>query len=166
MTLKPEDKVLVKNLCAWPLYFKRLEGHGDIKIVENGKTRLSVEEIQAQVDTGNKFFIGEDGRGSNARIYIDSKEMRVTLEFEREPTTVVKPEEEDDVPPINQKVVTEEAIKKILNLKTQSAFEKRVKEEIVTVAEKAKLVEVAKKTKLNDHSKLLFIEEYTELKIN
>jgi len=62
--------------------------------------------------------------------------------------------------------VTEDAIKKILNLKTQATFEKRVQEEIVTVAEKAKLVEVAKKTKLNDHSKLLFIEEYTELKIN
>jgi len=102
MTLKPEDKVLVKNLCAWPLYFKRLEGHGDVKIAENGKTRLSVEEVQAQVDTGNKFFIGEDGRGSNARIYIDSKELRVALEFEREATTVVKPEEEEDVPPLNQ----------------------------------------------------------------
>lgn len=161
MTLKPEDKVTVKNLCAWPLYFQRLEGRGDIKVVANGTTRLTVEEIESQVNVRNKFFIGEDGNGSNARLFIENKELRVHLEFERAESA-----DEDDELPSEQKVLTEDAIKKILGLKTQSAFEKRVKEDILTDAEKAKLVEVAEKTKLNDHKKLQFIEEYTELKTN
>ena len=163
MALKPEDKVLVKNLCAWPVYFARQEGRGEVKVVENGNIRLTVEEIESQVNVGNKMFVGEDGRGSNARLYIDSKELRVHLEFERDKAV---PTDDEDAPPTEQKVLTEDAVKKLLALKTQATFEKRVKEDVVTTAEKAKLVEVAAKTKLNDHKKLQFIEEYAELKVN
>lgn len=162
MALKPEDKVLVKNLCAWPVYFARIEGNGDIKIVENGTSRLTVEEIESQVHSGNKMFIGENGQGSNARLYIDNKELRVQLDFERGEDVT---EEDELTPPVTQKVLTEDVIKKILAVKTQAAFEKRVKEDVVTTAEKAKLVEVAAKIDLNDHKKLKFIEEYAELKV-
>ena len=162
MALKPEDKVLVKNLCAWPVYFPRVEGGGDIRIVENGTSRLTVEEIESQVHANNKMFVGEDGLGSNARLYIDNKELRVQLDFERGADVA---EEDEFAPPVKQKVLTEDIVKKILAIKTQAAFEKRVKEDVVTTAEKAKLVEVAGKTGLNDHKKLTFIEEYAELKV-
>ena len=57
------NNVLVNNLCAWPLSFWRKAGQGDVEIPANAKNwpLLSFEEVQAQIQTGNRMFTGTDG---------------------------------------------------------------------------------------------------------
>ncbi len=52
MEIAMDKKVKVENLCAWPVYFARQIGNGDVKIPNNGVALLTVEEIQAQVFGG------------------------------------------------------------------------------------------------------------------
>ena len=49
------DKVLIDNLCSWPLYFRRLNGVGDIRIPAKvtGFAMLDVAEVQMQIQSGN-----------------------------------------------------------------------------------------------------------------
>lgn len=148
MDIAMDKKVKVENLCAWPIYFARQVGNGDVKIPKGGVTVLTVEEIQAQVYGGNRQFIGIDGKGTNARLFVQDVEVRQFLDFETK-----------DEP---QFVMTEKEIKTILALKTQAKFEEKIKESIKTEAEKVRLLEVAQKSKLNDYDKIQFIEEFTE----
>jgi hypothetical protein len=150
--LNLDEKVLVKNLCEWDLYFRRIEGYGDIRIPRKGAIRLSRAEIQAQVFDNNVMFVGTDGKGSHARIYIEDKPTRIMLGFEEEDT-----KEE-------QNVLTEEKAKKLLSYKTLSAFKKNIEENVQTQSEKMVLIEVAKRMKLNDLDKVEFLEEYTGYK--
>ncbi len=149
-----DKKVWVKNLCDWRLSFPRQEGNGEVSLKANGKTRLTVAEIQAQVFNGSKFFGGTDGEGSHARIYIDDKETRVLVGFE------------DEDAKSKQEVLDKETVEKLLAYKTQSSFEKNVKEKVQTNAEKNFLAEEAKRQKLNDFEKIKFIEEYTGYKFD
>ena len=41
------DKVLIDNLCSWPLYFRRLNGVGDIRIPENGGDDVAAWKMDA-----------------------------------------------------------------------------------------------------------------------
>ena len=47
------DKVLIDNLCSWPLYFRRLNGVGDIRIPAKvtGFAMLDVAEVQMQIQS-------------------------------------------------------------------------------------------------------------------
>ena len=152
--LNLDEKVIVKNLCEWALYFPRIEGSGDVKVPEKGIVRLTRGEIQSQVYASNKMFCGLDGQGSHAKLYVTDKATRVMLGFEGEDSKEV------------QNVITPERIQKLLAYKTQKAFEEKIKEEIVLNSEKLALIEEAKRQKLNDHSKIKFIEDYTGFKFN
>lgn len=151
--LNMEERVPVKNLCDWDIYFNRIEGHGTVKIPRRGVRRLSRAEIQAQVYDRNPFFVGLDGIGSHAKVYIDDKPTRVMLEFE-------------DDNKKEQQILDTERIKQILEYKTMATFKKRIEEEVKTHAEKALLVSEAKRFGLNDHAKIKFIEEYTGFKFS
>ncbi|MCY7500104.1 MULTISPECIES: hypothetical protein [Bacillus] len=152
MSIDLDKKIKIKNLCSWDLYFKKFESPGDFKLPANGVRQITVAEVQSQVYDNVKMFAGTDGVGSHAKIYIDDKETRVHLGFESDDST--------------QNVVDQEAIKKILTLKTQKSFEDNVKKSIKLDSEKAQLFEVAKDSKINDHSKIKFIEEYTGFKFD
>ncbi|MCM3274532.1 hypothetical protein M3691_38165, partial [Paenibacillus elgii] len=82
--LKLDEKVNVKNLCNWDLYFYRIESVGEIKVPPNGFVRLTRHEIQSQVFNGNKFFVGIDGNGAHPKLYIDDKATRILVGFETE----------------------------------------------------------------------------------
>ena len=45
------DKVLINNLCDWALYFRRLNGVGDIRVPARVKNfaMLDVAEVQMQI---------------------------------------------------------------------------------------------------------------------
>ncbi|WP_079709856.1 hypothetical protein [Paraliobacillus ryukyuensis] len=150
--LDMDKKVEIKNLCDWDLYFTRVESNGHVRIPRSGKTRISRAEIQAQVFDNNKMFVGTDGNGSHARIYVEDKETRDFLEFDKGNS--------------KQKILDSEAVKKLLELKTQSSFEKNVKEKVKTKAEKNYLIEESKRQKLNDFNKIKFIEDYTGYKFD
>lgn len=98
------------------------------------------------------MFVGTDGIGTHAKIYIDDKESRIHLGFESDNST--------------QNVIDQEAINKILAIKTQKSFEDNVKKSVKSDAEKAQLFEIAKSAGINDHSKIKFIEEYTGFKFD
>ena len=147
-----DKKIVIKNLCEWDLYFKRIEGVGEVKLPKKGITRLSRGEVQSQVFANNSMFIGTDGQGSHAKIYVDDKDTRVMLGFESEDGKE------------KQNIITPERIKEIFAYKTQKTFEKHIEEEIKLDSEKMLLMEEAKRQKLNDHEKIQFIEEYTGYK--
>ncbi|MBS4162197.1 hypothetical protein GWP49_34665, partial [Klebsiella pneumoniae] len=149
MSIDLDKKISIKNLCAWDLYFKKLESHGDFRLPANGIRQITVGEVQSQVYDNVKMFIGTDGKGSHAKVYIDDKETRVHLGFEAEEKGS------------EQNVNTPERIKQILSYKTLKAFKENIENEIKPESEKAQLIEVAKKEKLNDYEKIKFIEEYT-----
>lgn len=149
-----DEKIVLKNLCEWDLFFKRVETGGEVKVPKKGVTRLSRGEVQAQVYANNTMIAGLDGLGSHAKIYIDDKATRVMLGFEREDSKK------------EQDVVTPERIQKILAYKTQKTFEEKIQEEIKLDSEKLLLVEEAKRQKLNDYEKIQFIEDYTGFKFD
>jgi hypothetical protein len=152
MSVNLDEKVVIKNLCEWDLYFPRIETSGTVKLVKKGINRLTRAEIQAQVFSNNTMFTGTDGRGSNAKIYIDDKKTRVLVGFE------------DEDGKEKQKILTPERVKEILNLKTLKSFKENISKDVKTQAEKLVLIEEAKKQGLNDYKKIQFIEEYTGYK--
>ena len=116
--------------------------------------RVARGEVFTQVQSGNNLFTGTDGLGSHARIYIDDRDTRVELDFESEDGKRT------------QNVISDDKIKEIFAIKTKTAFEKAVKESIVTQAEKAVISNAVKKFKFNEYDRIKFIEEYTGMKIN
>lgn len=154
MSLNMDEKISVRNLCEWAVSFKRQDTVGDVLINANTTIRLPRGEVISQVQSGNNLFSGTDGVGSHARIYIEDKDTRVELDFE------------DAEGKKSQLIVDDGKIKELFTIKTKTAFEKAIKEAIVTNAEKAKLVGSVKKFKFNEFDKIQFIQEYTGMSIN
>lgn len=152
MSLNLDERVTVKNLCEWDLYFRRIEGHGSVKFARKGINRLTRSEIQSQVFAANPMFVGTNGKGSNARLYIDDKDTRVLVGFE------------SDDGKEKQNVLTPEKVRQIIEYKTFATFQKHVEESVKTKGEKLVFIEEAKKLKLNDHDRIKFIEEHTGYK--
>lgn len=150
--LNLDAKVTIKNLAGWKVTFARIhDGVGDVLIAENGQQRLSRNEVQAQVNSGNKLFVGSiDGRGSHATLYIEDAPTRRLVGFE-----------EYDRP---QLVFTEETVKRLFEM-SYADFEKNLPIYIVTRAEKYALIEAIKKLGLNDYKKIVLASEYTGYKI-
>lgn len=142
-------KVKLKNLTSWILTFKRINAVGDVVMPPNSIITLDEEEVMAQIYNGNKLFVGDDGKGSHARIYIDNENLRINAEFESKNTGKT------------QEVLTDKVLKEIFSEKTLAKFKEAVKSKVKTQAEKLKVVEYAKKSKLNDHDKIEFLEKYT-----
>lgn len=147
-----EKKIEVRSLCSWDLYFNRIETNGEVRIPANGKTWITLSEIEAQVYAGNKIFVGLDGQGSHARVFIGDKDVRVLLGFE------------DEKPTSKQQVLDSETVKKLLDYKRQADFERNVKKLVKTKAEMNFLIEESRRLELNDFNKIKFMEEYTGFK--
>lgn len=148
---KPEKKVLVKSIARWTTGFQRLESNGDVTIPPMGTVRLQASEIITQVQNGNLLFNGTDGQGSHATLFIADKPTRIEANYEDENTT--------------QKFVTKDLIKKIFDEKEQQDFEEKIKDNVVTRAEKAFLMESIKSLKLNDYQRIAFCENYTGIRL-
>lgn len=134
------NSVLVNNLCGWPLYFNRATGQGSVEIPPNvkGFPLLSYEEVLAQIQIGNKMFIGTDGMGNHARIQIVDEAQRKAL-FGLE-----------DVETSAPIVVSLETVKELLAIRGKQKFHDRLAEMVKTDAEKKMLVELAYKAGAED----------------
>lgn len=148
-----DQKITVRSIAGWSTGFKRIETTGDVTIPKQGSVRLTRSEVIAQVQSGNKLFIGTDDRGSHATLYIDDEPTRLEVEFDSK--------EEKRV----QQVLNDEVVQKLFSYKTLKTFEERMKEAIVTRAEKYAIVQMISKLKLNDHEKIRIVEQYTGFKI-
>lgn len=130
------DKVLIDNLCDWPLYFRRLNGIGDIRIPARAKnfSGLDVAEVQMQIQLGNKMFVGEDDTqmGNHARIYIVNDVQRKAL-------LGIPEENADDAIVLN--VAT---IRKLFSIRKKEDFHAELAALVKTDAEKKMVVALAK----------------------
>ncbi len=148
--LNLDTRVTVKNLAGWDVTFKRKhDGDGDVLITKEGKQRLSRNEIQAQVNDGNKLFVGV-GNGKHATIYIEDAETRQWVGFEDENNP--------------QEVFTDELVERLFAM-SQSDFETSLSTYIVTRAEKYALIEAIKRLEFNDYHKIMFASNYTGYKL-
>ena len=129
------DKVLIDNLCSWPLYFRRLNGVGDIRIPANvtGFAMLDVAEVQMQIQSGNRMFVGNDPArpGDHARLFIQNDAQRKAL-FGYADTT-------DDVLVLNA-----ESVRELLALRKKDEFNARLAALVTNDAEKKMIAQIAK----------------------
>ena len=129
------DKVLINNLCDWPVYFKRLNGIGDIKVPAKVKNfaKLDVAEVQLQIQSGNVLFIGNDASklGDHARLFIVDDEQRKEL-------LGYTDSDNDTV------ALTVDAVAKLLKIRSKDEFNTQLENLVKTTAEKKMIVQVAK----------------------
>jgi hypothetical protein len=147
-----ETKVTVKNIAPWDVGFPNFVSLGSTTIPPSGTIRIKREEIIAQIQRGNKLF-GIDEYGSHATLYIDDAETRKYLEF-------------DSVDgKRTQSVLTPDKVKGWFELKTFKSFEKNIKDNVVTRAEKQYLLKIIKDLKLNEYDKIQFCQEYCKFRL-
>lgn len=144
--IRLDKKVTVRSIAPWTTGSPRKTSVGDITIPALGTVLLSREEIIAQGQNGNTLITGVDGVGSHATWYIEDDYTRCELSF--------------DVDNKKQDFLTQDAIKKIFDLKTQKSFEDNIKKSVATRAEKFYLLHTIKNLKLNDYTKNAFCEDY------
>ena len=152
--LNLDTRVTVKSIAGWNVGFARVaDGVGDVNITPNGSTRLSRNEIIAQVQNGNKLFLGVDNMGSHATIYIDDEPTRVYLDFDSEDGSR------------KQEVFTDAKMKSLFEIKTAKSFEAKFQAAICTRAEKYAAIQAIKRLGLNDFNKIRFVENYTGYRV-
>lgn len=146
-----EKRVSVKNLANWTVTFARKgENQGDVLIAKDGRAILTRNEIQAQIDSGNKLFIGEDGHGSHATIYIEDAATRKWVGFEDENH--------------KQMILTDDVVLKLFDM-SNPEYESNIPVYVKTRAEKYALIETIRRLDLNDYRKIVFAEKYTGFKV-
>lgn len=151
--LNMEQKVTVRSIAGWPTGFRRIETQGDVTIPQEGTVRLPRSEIISQIQNGNRLFTGIDNRGSHATLYVEDKATRLEVEFDSEAEKRT------------QSIISTDIVQKLFSYKTIKTFEEKLKEIVVTRAEKYALTQIIKKLKLNDHEKIRIVENYTGYKI-
>lgn len=151
--LNLEQKVTVKNIAGWTVGFARIDSIGDVTITADGSTKLSRNEIIAQVQNGNRLFTGVNGDGSHATLFIDDDATRKEVGFDSEDGKS------------KQLIFNDELVKQLFALKTQNTFQKNLTETIKTRAEKYAIIQAIKRLKINDYSKIRFVEDYTGFKV-
>lgn len=151
--LNMDEKVTVQNIAPWNVGFPNVSTHGDTTIAPSSKTRMRREEIAEQVSSGNKLLAGLDEYGSHATIIIEDEATRKYLEFDSEDGKR------------SQNVISKEKVSKWFELKTQSSFEKNIRDNVKTRAEKAYLLKLIKELKLDSYEKIHFCEEYCKFSL-
>ena len=148
-----DEKVTVINLAPWNVGFPNSIGRGDTTFAPSAKVRVKREELVDQISAGNKLLAGLDSYGSHATLYIDDEDTRKYLEFDSEDGKR------------KQNVINDEKVQKWFELKTQNSFEKNIKENVVTRAEKAFLLASIKRLKLDSYEKISFCNEYCKFRL-
>lgn len=152
--LNLDTRVTIRSIAGWPVGFARIaDGVGDVNITAGGSTRLSRNEIIAQVQNGNKLFLGNDSTGNHATIYIEDEPTRVFLDFDSEDGSR------------KQEFFTDAKMKSLFDIKSQKSFESKFPTVVCTRAEKYAAIQAIKRMGLNDFNKIRFVENYTGYRV-
>ena len=151
--LNMEEKVTVVNLAPWNVGFNNATIPGATSFAPKAKVRLKRDEIAYQVSAGNKLLAGLDSYGSHATLFVDDEATRKFLEFDSEDGKR------------KQNVISDEKVQKWFELKTQSAFERNIKENVVTMAEKSFVLDAIKRLRLDSYEKISFCQEYCKFRL-
>jgi hypothetical protein len=148
LDLDKRSKII--NLCSWTVSFTLPISKAEI-ILEGGKsTNINNSELVTLADNQDIMFYGLKD-GDHARVYVDNKDFREHVGFDNAESKKT------------QFVLTNDECQKIFDLKTDTTFEKHVKEKVVLSHEKHNIMAYARKIKQNDYGRIKFLEEYTEL---
>lgn len=150
--LNMSEMISIKNLCNFPVTFPRINSTGDVLIPANTQMRILRDEVISQVDSRNPLFMGNDGNGSHAKVYINDKSTREYVGFESEGK--------------EQVIITDKKIKDVFAIKSKASFEKAIKELAQTGAEMEKLIEGVNKLGINEYDKIKIVEKYTNMKVD
>lgn len=153
MALDLDKRSKVTNLCPWPITFTLPNSNGELRIEGHKSTTINNGELVTMKDNNNVMLCGT-GDGNHARLYVDNPEFREHVGFE------------DKQSNMKQFVLIPEECERICALKTDSAFQKNVREKVLLEHEKAIFMDYCKKSNFNDYKRVLFLEEYTGIKLN
>ena len=134
------DRVPITNLNDWELHFVSTETNKDIVIPAkaNKLKTLTVAEIDGQVQSGNKFFVGVDGMGNNACIKIEDEDVfRYVFRL-------------SDDEPVNVKVLDLDTVKRLIKISDRKEYEKELKELVVTNSDKKMIAKLAIKANIEE----------------
>ena len=146
--LNMDQKIRVQNLSNVPTYFRCLDRPVDAKIPSNGSVLFTISEILNQVNAGNPEFVGTDGKGAHAGLYITEKYVRVAAGFELENDGK------------KQEIFDEEAIIALFKENNPEKFYKSLKNKIVSIGEKETLKAILDAGKVNEHNKVEIAQKY------
>lgn len=132
------DKVSLNNLCGWPLYFRRANGLGDVRVPANAKNfaAIDVAEVQMQIQLNNPLFTGtgEGRQGDHARLFIvDDEQRKALLGY-------------DDGADDDATVLIAKNVKELLAINNKNKFQARLEELVKTDAEKKMVQQLAKES--------------------
>ena len=142
-------KVNITNLAPWPVYFKRLLNAGTISVSAGSTMALERDEITQQLYNKNEMFVGVDGRGAHARIFILDKELRDQFDI-----------------PDDQTVPTDEYLDKVFAYKTQTSFEKNIADFMKYPHEVYRILDYIKRKGVNDYAKIRYIENTASARLD
>lgn len=150
------DRVVISNNRNWNLDFVSTETGRDITIPANVKhwKKLTIAEIQGQIQTDNSFFVGTDGRGNNAAIEIEDREVRDFL-FHLEGN-------EGD----SMIILNTDSVKKLLAIDNKAEYERRLNELVVSKSDKKMIIPLALEVGIDDVAsyKITLIEKVSGFK--
>ncbi len=124
------DRVPITNLNNWELNFISTETEKDIVIPAraNKIRKLTVAEIDGQVQSGNIYFVGVDGMGNNACIKIEDEDVfRYVFRL-------------DDDEPVNVRILDLDSVKNLLNITDKREYERELESLVVTNSDKKMIV--------------------------
>lgn len=124
------DRVPITNLNNWELNFISTETEKDIVIPAraNKIRKLTVAEIDGQVQSGNVYFVGVDGMGNNACIKIEDEDVfRYVFRL-------------DDDEPVNVRILDLDSVKNLLNIADKREYERELESLVVTNSDKKMIV--------------------------
>ena len=140
-------KVAVKNISNSNVSFHAFDPVRDVRIPAKSKTTLSVNEIMSQVYAPNKLFVGLDGKGGHACLYIEDKDLRVEFGFET------------NAKDSKQEIIDENSMKEIFNLSKKSHFVKALTNAVKTIMDRQLLGEYITSGKVNEYYKVQMAEK-------
>lgn len=128
---------------------------GEIQIPAGQSRPISNEEIMIKIESQNPSFVGTDGFGSNASLFIENVDFRKFLGFETDEK--------------KQIILTDSLLAEILKTDKLSDFKEIIEDNVITFAEKSKLSAYLRKEcqagRFDSASKIDFVERYTKMKI-
>ena len=134
------DRVPISNLNDWELNFVSVETDKDIVIPANANKwrKLTVAEIDGQVQSGNKYFVGIDGNGNNASIKIEDEDVfRYVFRLE-------------DDEPVNVKVLDLDSVKALLKISNKDEYIAELNRLVVTNSDKKMISKLAQQANIED----------------
>lgn len=134
------DRVVLTNTRSWNLNFKSTETDKDIVIPAGAEhwSKLTVAEVEGQIQTGNFFFVGADGDGNNAYIEIEDESVRnFVFHFDEN-------ENNDRI------ILNINSVKNLLAIDDKAEFESTLEKLVVTDGDKRMIIPIALKVGIDN----------------